>query len=178
MSYLERAAHISLIVASVIASAVLLRDHLQSRSSAAVRQLDGSVISLPGVEWPPQRRTVVLAISSRCRFCKDSAGFYHSLTTNRGPGDFQVVVLSRDPAGEIDTFLTGNGITVDRTIHDWPSRIGIAGTPTLLIVEPDGRVRNSFVGLLAPGEENKIRGILLQTPGGVSQLVKAKRNAH
>lgn len=161
MSYLEKATHISLIAVSIIAAAVLVNDHvLLHHAATPPRSLVGSKIVLAGVEWPPQGRTIILVVSSHCRFCKASASLYHTLTTNRADGTPRIIVVSADPENEINTFLTEYEITVDQTIHAPPSRVGVVGTPTILIVNSLGRVEASFVGQLSPVQETKLRSIV------------------
>src|SRR5262245_28626474 len=39
----------------------------------------GTKISIPGVELNQNGKTLLLVISTKCRFCKESAGFYQKI---------------------------------------------------------------------------------------------------
>jgi hypothetical protein len=89
---LETVANLSTIVVSLLLSAVLVKVFLlpEARPSAAAarsRVAKGTSLkgSLPGVDWAKNGRTLVLAISTRCHFCTDSAPFFQRISKERPP---------------------------------------------------------------------------------------------
>jgi thioredoxin-related protein len=106
------------------------------------------------VDWKQSRQTLVLAISSTCHFCTDSASFYQTLVQNRK--DTQVVAVLPQPVEEGKSYLEKLGVSVDE-IRQLPlNQIGVHGTPTLILVDSSGSVRNSWTGKLPPETETEV----------------------
>lgn len=84
MRYLEILTYISLLAVSTVAPLSLVRDS-HGTQVPQLQRIDGSVLSLPGVDWSRDRRTVVLAISSHCRYCSESALFTANSLAAAGP---------------------------------------------------------------------------------------------
>lgn len=93
---------------------------------------------------------VVLAISSKCKFCKESIPLYHQIrASQQEPGSkMSLAVISSESQADLLALLSDQGLTADQTYHVALSSVGISATPTVLVVDSHGIVRDMFVGML------------------------------
>jgi hypothetical protein len=110
---------------------------------------------LPGVDWGKNGRTLVLAISTTCHFCKDSTPFYRKLQEQVGKSLKTVAVLPQ-PVSEAEQYLTSEGVRVDQVKQAAIGDIGVQGTPTMLLVNSTGVVTKMWVGKIQAGQEEQV----------------------
>ena len=157
---IETLANIMTIVVSGILSLVLVKQFLlppRARRFASPQVAVGAELknSLPGVDWGKNGRTLVLAISTQCHFCTDSAPFFKRIDKER-PKDLKLVAVLPQPVEESRKYLDGVGVLVDEVRQATPESIGVVGTPTLLLVDARGKVSDVWRGKLQPGDEEKV----------------------
>lgn len=111
--------------------------------------MDGQLL---GVDWTKNHRTLVLAISTTCHFCKDSVPFYRKL----GGTDVKTLAVLPQSVAEAQQYLGNAGVRVDEVRQVSLSALGVRGTPTLLIVNDAGVVTDVWVGKLPPDQENQV----------------------
>ncbi len=168
-SKLETASNISTIVVAVLLSVVLVKAYLVPASSSPARPVQparaGVAIGtslknqLSGLDWSKNGRTLVLAISTTCHFCKDSEPFYRRIRQEVGVGVKMVAVLPQ-PQAEAEQYLNTAGVKVDQVKQLSLETIGVRGTPTMLLVDDKGVVIRVWAGRLPSGEEDQVLGVL------------------
>ena len=114
---------------------------------------------VPGVDWRKNGRTLVLAISTECHFCKDSTPFYRKLEEQVGK-DLKTVAVLPQPVAEAEQSLNGEGVHVDRVEQATMAGIGVKGTPTMLLVNSAGVVTKVWVGKIQPEREQEVLAAL------------------
>lgn len=174
----ETATNLSIILVALIGATVLVKNYLlrppvtitagrppaaaPGRESAGKRELpsgpaEGTQLSVPGISWSDSEETVVLALSDKCKFCTDSAPFYKQLaaeTAKRKGVRVLAVFPQEESAGK--KYLSDLGVNVGDVKQTTLNSIGVRGTPTLLIVDNTGKVKQSWVGLLKPEGETEV----------------------
>lgn len=163
---LETAANITTIMVSILLSVVLVRvfllpqrppEALSARPQAAKgTNLKGS---LPGVDWGANGRTLVLAISTRCHFCTDSAPFFRRISKEKPAGTKLLAVLPQ-AVEESRKYLDQEGVRVDEVKEAALDSIKVSGTPTLLLVDKAGTVADVWAGKLEPSQEEEVLSVL------------------
>ncbi|MGO8736360.1 MAG: peroxiredoxin family protein [Terriglobia bacterium] len=161
---LQNVANIATIVVSVLLSFVLIKVFLlpqPGRPPTGAQPLVGLNMkqSLPGVVWAKNKRTLVLALSTQCHFCTDSAPFFQRIGKETAKNVKMVAVLPQ-PAGDGRKYLEGEGVHVDDVKQAQLSTIGVTGTPTLLLVDGTGKVADAWQGKLQPEQEAAVLTIL------------------
>jgi hypothetical protein len=154
---LEAAAYVAVIVLAVVTSAVLVKRFLIG-GDGAVRPEGGIVagtrLTLPGVDWAEADRTLLLALSTQCRYCTESAPFYRRLAAEAAKRrNVRLVGVLPQRADESGAYLSRHGVALGRTVQASPDVLGVRGTPTLILVDGSGAVVKSWVGRLPEGEE-------------------------
>ena len=163
---LEMVANLSTIVVSLLLSIVLIRVFLlpegRPAASAAKPQVaKGTSLkgSLPGVDWSKNGRTLVLAISTRCHFCTDSAPFFQRLSKEK-PANTKVLAVLPQAVDESQKYLEKEGVRVDDVRQAQLDSIKVSGTPTLLLVDSAGTVAEAWVGKLEPSQQEDVLRVL------------------
>lgn len=115
-------------------------------------------LSRVDIKIPAQSQLLLLAISSDCHFCTESAGFYRRLAQKKDKT--RLVALMPQPINESQEYLEKLGVCVDE-IRQLPlSDIGVLGTPTLLLLDRSGVVKQKWIGKLSPEREQFVLSAL------------------
>jgi len=165
---LEMLANVAIIIAAVLFSAVLIKSYLHSSPESKVQGpapavtqkllQKGDIVSVVDVDWSRNRRTLLLALSTTCRFCTDSAPFYQKIS--KGHGDTRLVAMFPQANTEGEKYLEKLGVRVDEVKQVSFAELGITGTPTLLLIDNAGKVTNVWEGALPPEKESEVLGRL------------------
>ena len=117
----------------------------------------GQRLALPGVDWEKNRRTLVLALQTGCRFCSESGPFYERLAEQRARfGETRFIAVLPQTPDESRSFLSQLGVRVDDIMQGSLANIGVRGTPTLLLVNSGGIVTEAWPGKLGPQAEQAV----------------------
>ncbi len=123
--------------------------------------------NLKEADWSTTDRTLVLAFSTTCRFCIESAGFYKNLAAKVATRhDLKMMVVSPQPLDDVKKFFSEREIQINDFVHAKLSDISVNGTPTLVLVDRDGLVKESWVGRLPPDGEKELLSKLFDEQGG------------
>ncbi|MGZ8843532.1 MAG: TlpA family protein disulfide reductase [Pyrinomonadaceae bacterium] len=166
---LEVLANIAVIVTSVVLCSALVRRYFFSGNKQTVAAptsstssaygntpsrrtpQPGTKISLPGIDWSKSSRTVVLALSTTCHFCNESAPFYQNLAQQK-PGNVSLIAVFPQPVEDSRNYLNKLGVRTTDVVQSSLRSIGASGTPTLLLVDNNGSITASWVGKLSDSE--------------------------
>lgn len=159
-SRIQLAANVAIIIVALLTSAVLAKRYLLGGTGGGRPDphiAAGTTLSLPGVDWAGAEKTLLLTLSTDCRFCTESAPFYRRLAASTaGRTDVRLVALLPQSPGESREYLSRHGVEVREVIQARPGSLGVAGTPTLILVNKSGSVIKSWVGRLPEGEESEV----------------------
>jgi thiol-disulfide isomerase/thioredoxin len=168
MTRLDKAANVALIIACLLLIGTLARNYYLSRLPDPNIELDvkkGETVKLPeaasaGRQSAPA--TLVLALSTHCGFCQASLPFYQKLAVfkNSAPARVRLATVMSEPKEEIEAYLKKNGIAADAVFSMPMSQIGVKGTPTLLLLDGQNKLIESWVGQLNNKAESEVIGSL------------------
>jgi len=179
---IEIATNVSIILVALIGATVLVKNYLLRSPAPAFKQIEtsnlpgpnagqragnnatakpgpaeGTQVSLQGVSWGQSNKSVVLALSDQCHFCTESAAFYQKLTTELAQRrDVQVIAVFPPQVGDGKQYLGKLGVPISDVRQAAFNSLGVRGTPTLMIVDRNGKVEQSWVGRLSPEKESEV----------------------
>ena len=162
----EFLANIAIVIVALVLGAVLVKRYLLPTSQPSQIATDrlvkaGTKLSVNGVDWAKNKRTLVLALSTDCRFCTESAPSYQRLAQKRSEGaHITMVAVLPQELSQSQKYLSDHGITVDDVKQAKPSSIGASGTPTLIMTDGNGMVTKAWVGKLPPVKEAEVLALL------------------
>lgn len=162
-SRLEVAANIAVLVAVIVVLAFIGQQEYgryHHRSQPSQASLVGQTITLPGVHFAPQSKTLILAISTTCHFCKDSEPFYQQLAArNRGP--IKIIAVLPQPLAEARNYVQRSIAPSVEVVSSQLDSIGVSGTPTVLLVDGNGKVQQAWFGKLSDQGQQQVQALLM-----------------
>jgi thioredoxin-related protein len=175
---LEKATNIAIIVACIVLVGNLARNYYLSykpNPSPAPEIAKGTVVKLPGSVPTNPQPTLVLALSKHCHFCQESVGFYQKLTAlkNSSSHGLRMVAVLPEKQEEAEGYLKEQGIGVDEVISMPVSKLGVRGTPTLLLLDSQNKLEELWIGKLDDSQESQVMERLKKACSGCS-LPKAE----
>ena len=167
-SALDTAANIAIIVTCIFVIGMFSYNTFFKAAPPAPRppglaQKGETLKALQAVLPAGSGQTLVMAVAPGCHFCDESLPFYKQLIEERNQKGSKVQVMAAVPMqGAEETKnaeqakLTGAGVTPDHLVNVDFSAIKVPGTPTLLLVDHQGKVLDVWVGKLDPDGEKAV----------------------
>lgn len=162
-SKLDTIANIAIIVVCAIAAYVLIQRYFfppepppRPGQVQAGEQLDPLRELVPaGTD-----RALVVALSPTCKFCTESMPFYKRLIDERNEKGSNVKVIAAVPAEEAKEperqTMEQTGVNPDQLVTVDFASIKVPGTPTILLVDDQGKVLDVWVGKLDERKEKEV----------------------
>ena len=155
------AVNLAIIAVVILIGIVSARNYLPSLRRSNInhdyRVAAGSNMSLPGVDWRRNGQTLLLVLDTKCPHCMASAPFYQELARvaaqNRG---VQLVAVLPQDIRESKQYLSDLSVPIDDVRQSGFNELGVQGTPTLILVNQQGRVEQSWPGKLPPDQETEV----------------------
>jgi len=170
-SALDTAANIAIIVVCIVAVFYLslqIRDRFTNRPGAGPRlpeiQTGETFPALAQVVPAGADRALVVAVAPTCHFCEESMPFYKRLVDERNQKGSQtrvVAALAQESAkaGEQQN-MANAGVQPDGLVVLDFKEVKVQGTPTILLVDRQGKVLNVWIGKQGSGGEDEILAAL------------------
>lgn len=110
------------------------------------------------IDWSRHDRTLVLALRVGCRFCEDSMPFYNRLATMRNAGqpNAEIVAAFPEDTTTVREYTNSLGLTVESFANIPLKKLNAPATPTLILVDRNGRVIKSWLGKLTADREREV----------------------
>lgn len=168
MKTLEKLSTVAVICVALLFGFVLVKDHLLQGSATTIAvpsqvpqvesSLKGQRITLERVDWNESRFTVILALSTNCHFCTESAPFYRRLAAKKetSANAFRLFTIFPQEIEAAEDYLKQNKVTPDAVFSLKQTNIDVNGTPTLLLVDSQGIVQKVWVGKLTESAEQEV----------------------
>lgn len=173
------AMNLSIMLVALVSVAVLVKNYLVRRSEPSASEVaqarpsasqasanspgpkrglaEGTRLSVPGVDWSESSETILLALSNKCHFCSESAPFYQRLVGEVAQRkDIQLIAVFPQEVSEARKYLDGLGVSIEQVRQAPLDSLGVRGTPTLVIVDKTGAVKQSWIGRLTLERESDV----------------------
>jgi thioredoxin-related protein len=116
----------------------------------------GSTVSLPDTVLA-KKQTLLVVLQKGCRFCSESSPFYRKLaeSVKNNPKTNLIAVLPTD----IETskkYLNETGVQIDEIKQLGLDKLQVQGTPTLILLDQEAKVIESWVGKLPAEVEAEV----------------------
>ncbi|MGB7925746.1 MAG: redoxin family protein [Pyrinomonadaceae bacterium] len=162
----EFLANIAIIVVALLLGFVLVKNYLlpdRDKGGPPNMQVPvGSKVSLPGVDWAGHNQTLLVVLQKGCRYCSESAPFYQRLVKETDGRNLHLVAVLPQTTDESKQYLNELGVPIADIKQATLDSLGVGGTPTLILVDNQGVVKNAWVGKLNADNE---AGVLRQLQG-------------
>ena len=173
---IELLANIAIVIVAILLAFVLVDRYLlrssppKPNAPQAMSVKPGTKLSFPDASWEKSGKTLLLVLSTTCRYCTESAPFYQQLAQRKGSrDDVRIMAVLPQSPDEARKYLSDHGITVDQVRQAALGDVQAKATPTLIMVDKNGSVIESWVGKLPPEKEAEVFNHFLgEAPGASS----------
>lgn len=118
--------------------------------------------SLPAYDWKAHDRTLVLVLKDGCRFCEESIPFYRKLAElgKSNHIDAHLIAVFPDDPAAVRRLVEAQRLALEVFPGIELSQLKVEGTPTLILVDRQGRVSKVWIGQLdAAGQADVVTAI-------------------
>src|SRR6185295_19263171 len=163
----ESVTNIAILIAALIASVVLVRNYLLSGPGRRLppQVAVGETFALTDVDWKGNGNTLVLALAPGCDSCSESAPFYRRLMAELAAQRIHVTAVLPESVEESREYLRNLNVEIGDVRQGSFELLKIRGTPTLILVDEQGVVRNVWLGRFPPDKEQQVIDILREAVG-------------
>lgn len=167
-SVIESATNVAVLFTCVVLLTALALNY--SNKSPATRLQSGlrkgdTLEQQSGIDCRRTPQTLLIGMSSTCGFCQESLPFYKelakTLSEHAGTTRLLTVMPERDDAAK--HFLQQNGLQVDALTAVDLRKIHVGATPTLVLVNSDGKIIDFWIGKLSPDAQQQVINAVLKT---------------
>src|SRR5438874_1081815 len=153
---IEIAANVAIIIAACLVAVFFVRNYMTEKAGQSHTNALGSRFALKNINWEASRRNVVLALSTTCHYCNESAGFYRDLVKECQTRGVRTIAVLPQTVSEAQSYLFNEGVKVDDVRQAPLPSLEITGTPTLLLINHEGKVEHVWYGKLPPKDEKDV----------------------
>lgn len=172
--------NIAVIVIAILLSVIVVKQYILSNTSAesttTIRKIPatyadvptegkppapqttpvGQNVPLQNIDWKKNNQTLVLYLSTKCRFCTESGPFYQRLLQESAGKNVRFITVVPQTVDEGREYLNSLGVKIDDVYQNPLQSIGVRSTPTLLLVNESGVVTDYWVGKLKEDKESQV----------------------
>jgi len=174
----EVAANVVVILLAVVIGSVFLMDRFAAPGLGPNEVKAGD--QLPGLHaynWKAHDRTLVLALRSGCHFCEASMPFYRRLAKLEQSNQIAahlIAVFPDDPA-VVRQVVETQQLTIEVVPGIELGQVKAQATPTLMLVDEQGRVSKVWMGELPAAEEAEVIAAISKPPAAESKQQSSLR---
>lgn len=156
--YIEVSANVAIILVAILLVFTLGRRYLFPPAPVPPPNelVAGTPVSVPNFDFSKSNRTLMLVLQKDCRYCTESAPFYKTLvSTAPGKAVKLLAVLPQEESVGRE-YLKSLNVQIDDVRQSSLSSVHVRGTPTLILVDGNGKVIKSWVGKLPEVGEKEV----------------------
>ena len=159
---LDVTTNVVVVVFALVAIGVLVKSYFASKGgvNTSVPISRGSAFpQIPGVDYNKSPRTLILALNVDCRYCTRSVPFYNSLAEARQENTKQLNIVAafiNNEEGLVKSYVEEKQLSVHAVSGVDLNKLGIQMTPTIILVDSNGKVLDSWRGELQPDGEREV----------------------
>lgn len=172
---IEAAANVAIIVLVALFGWMVLRDSFVRPSPpSATSQPTGPKVGLnlsqtplKDVNWTENKTTLVLGLQTTCHYCTESGPFFQKLAL-AAAGRTKIVAVLPQSVDQSKEYLSKLGVHVDEVRSAPLASINVSGTPTVLLIDGKGVVKNVWVGKLPEAQQTEVLNAI--APGATTPV--------
>jgi rhodanese-related sulfurtransferase len=153
---LDVALNVALVVAALSLAIVLAQRYLYPAlfNARPAKIMKGQSLSLPGLNWSKNTKTLLLFLRSDCSYCVSSNEFYQNLVKETADkGDIKLLALFPNEDQGSEKYSQGfRPLSLEARKTNFES-LGVSETPIIALVDESGAVLEIWTGKLTPKNE-------------------------
>lgn len=157
---LEVATNVAVLVAAIAIIALLAHSYFATpaKRAAAKLQPGATIGEVKDLDFGAAPRTLLLVMSTGCRYCIQSVPFYQTLASMRGnlAGRTRILAVFPEDEANVKTFLQKSQLELEFRPNVDLGKLSVSATPTLILVDSSKNILNSWVGSLAKEQQAEV----------------------
>lgn len=162
---LEVATNIAVLLVAVALLAALAATWFKSPPAPVYKtglQRGATLPTVSNIQFSVAPRTLLMVLSTKCGYCEQSLPFYQRLIEENSKADnqLQFVGLFSNSEAEVVEYKKRNSLDLKTVANVDPSEVQASGTPTLILVNAEGKVSDLWIGKLSTSDEQQVLATL------------------
>jgi hypothetical protein len=164
---LERATNIAVILVAAVVLGTFGWNYFNGRRIGSQLKpglrKEAILPSLPGLNYGDSSGTLLIAMNTDCDFCKASVPFYNQLADvqrNDATG-IRAVAVFPNSSDQVHQFVGQHMLRLQTIAHTNLDDLKVSGTPTLILVDRQGRIVDFWLGKLSPEEQEAVKRTII-----------------
>jgi len=159
-STLEIATNIAVLLLAVVALSTLTITFFLNPATPKLRpglEKGKAFGQVSKVDYRSSEQTLLIALNTNCSYCRESLPLYRKLEEVQHEGNKSTRILALFPNSEeeVARYTEANQLKLDTVANVDFRPLLISGTPTMVLVNKSGEVKNFWLGKLADPEEDE-----------------------
>jgi peroxiredoxin len=155
---LEAAANVSIIVVSLLIGWVVVTKFMGERKVTALPT--GKKVALSDVNWKANKRTLIMVLKKGCHVCNESAEFHRRVVDRAREKGVPLIAVLPDQPADARAYIRTLGLQIPDVRQAEMKSLGVAGAPTVILVDQRGAVERAWLGKLPPREEEEVLRVI------------------
>jgi hypothetical protein len=154
---LDVAVNVAMLAVACLLAVVLVKQFLLGDRGDSIATLKvGEELRIPRSGEQSDDRTLVLALSTNCHFCSESAPFYQNVLSRLAARKVRVVAVFPQSTSEASEYLKRLNLQIPNVQQVNFRQVRVPGTPTLILLDQHSVVTNVWVGKLMSEQEAEV----------------------
>lgn len=157
----ETVSNVALILVSVVFLAMLASAYISKPGAEQLKtglQRGQKFADFPHVDYQNSENTLLLFLNTECEYCRTSFPFYQQLIEARRlrGGNTRIVSVFPNSSEEAAQYMKRNQLPVEVVASVNFNEINLTGTPTMVLLDRAGVVKDFWVGKIPEKEEAQV----------------------
>lgn len=164
---LEVTTNIAVLVVTLVLVTMFVRSYFATTSTKRVNVAgkltsDTAIGEIKDLDFVDAPRTLMMVLSTGCKYCIQSAPFYKTLSAMRGrlTGRTRIVAVFPQNEQDVKSFLQEHQLEIEFRPNVDFEKLGISSTPTLILLDSRKNILDSWVGSLSKGEQEEVAKVI------------------
>ncbi len=177
----DRVTNIAVVVAAIVLLLSFARSYFSDPPATFSPEpiKKGSILhEIAGLEFDKSSRTLILALSTTCRYCTQNLPFYKNLAKqieDGGSSSTRLIALFPESRERVDAYTSVHNLSVSVVTDVNYPELEIPFTPSLILIDSNGEVLHSWDGTLSEDEQKDVHSAISEA---MSSLISAPQPNH
>lgn len=157
---IELFTNIAIITVALVLCAVLVKKFILTDDTAQAKKeiAIGEKVNFDQINWASNKNTLLMVLSKDCRFCTESIPFYQKVNQEfANSPSVKIAAAFPQDVPTAQEYLKTNKLDITQVYQASPNAFSVGGTPTLILVDENGKVVETWFGkLMSSADEEKV----------------------
>jgi peroxiredoxin len=156
---LEVAVNICVLAVAALAANALVQNYWLARGNQPRGDsfAKGSLLPVvPSIEYSKSPRTIILFLNTKCTYCTGSAPYYEELGKHQADTGTPIIAVFSESGKDVREYMEKHGLSIKAVSGVDFRAFKVPLIPSMVLIDSDGRILDSWVGQLTPASEKDV----------------------